>query len=359
MRIAFYAPFKPPGHSAPSGDRAMARLLIKALRLAGHDVDVASDLRSFAAQPDAARYAEIYAESGREVARLSKDFAHRRPDLWLTYHPYYKSPDLIGPAIAEAMAIPYATAEASYSARRNHGEWAKTQARVLAAVSQAVVNICFTGRDLAGLQQAAPTGRFVQLPPFIDVTAIPIGVGHEGSRLVAVAMMRPGDKLDSHRMLGQALERLLGHQWTLTLVGDGPARGHVEAAFATIPRERLHWLGELDEAGVHQALAAADIYLWPGCGEAYGLAYLEAQAAGLPVVAQDTAGVPEVVRDGVTGLLTAEGDVAAYAAAIEKLLKDPGLRTSMRAAAIDFARHERSLERASKRLDAILVEAIR
>ena len=38
------------------------------------------------------------------------------------------------------------------------------------------------------------------------------------------------------------------------------------------------------------------IYAWPGCGEAYGLAYLEAQAAGLPVVAQETAGVPEVVR---------------------------------------------------------------
>ena len=54
-------------------------------------------------------------------------------------------------------------------------------------------------------------------------------------------------------------------------------------------------------------------YVWPGTGEAYGIAYMEAQAAGLPVVAQKTAGVPEVVKDGVTGTLTAAGDASAFA----------------------------------------------
>ena len=46
------------------------------------------------------------------------------------------------------------------------------------------------------------------------------------------------------------------------------------------------------------------LYAWPGYGEAYGLAYLEAQAAGLPVVAQDMDGVPGVVRNGETAILT-------------------------------------------------------
>ncbi len=62
--------------------------------------------------------------------------------------------------------------------------------------------------------------------------------------------------------------------------------------------------------------------MWPGSGEAYGIAYLEAQAAGLPVIAQWTAGVPEVVEDGVTGLLTLEGDVAAYAEAIRRMIEN-------------------------------------
>ena len=63
------------------------------------------------------------------------------------------------------------------------------------------------------------------------------------------------------------------------------------------------------------------LYVWPGCGEAYGLAYLEAQAAGLPVVAQDIAGVPDVVRDGETGVLTPAGDAAAFADAIATLAR--------------------------------------
>ena len=83
-------------------------------------------------------------------------------------------------------------------------------------------------------------------------------------------------------------------------------------------------------------LYSAGIYVWPGYGEAYGLAYLEAQAAGLPVVAQDIAGVPEVVRDGQTGFLTPPGDVAAFASAIERLLARNDERTIMAAAARRF-----------------------
>ena len=50
MRIAFYAPLKSPDHPVPSGDRQMARLLVAALRHAGHDVEIASELRSYAAK---------------------------------------------------------------------------------------------------------------------------------------------------------------------------------------------------------------------------------------------------------------------------------------------------------------------
>ena len=67
-------------------------------------------------------------------------------------------------------------------------------------------------------------------------------------------------------------------------------------------------------------MPARDLYLWPAINEAYGMAFLEAQAAGLPVVAGRTGGVPAVVADGVTGLLTPIGDAAAFAGAVARLL---------------------------------------
>ena len=105
-------------------------------------------------------------------------------------------------------------------------------------------------------------------------------------------------------------------------------------------------------------LSESAIYVWPGCGEAYGLAYLEAQAAGLPVVAQTIAGVPEVVISGRTGLLTPQGDVAAYALAIRRLLDADEERTRLATQARQFVRDERSLDRAATTLDRILQRAI-
>ncbi|TIL52887.1 MAG: glycosyltransferase family 4 protein, partial [Mesorhizobium sp.] len=98
-----------------------------------------------------------------------------------------------------------------------------------------------------------------------------------------------------------------------------------------------------EPAAVPDVLYSGGIYVWPGYGEAYGVAYLEAQAAGLPVVAQDIAGVPEVVRDGQTGFLTPPGDVAAFASAIERLLARNDERTIMAAEARRFVLEERSL----------------
>ena len=354
MRIAFYAPLKSPNHAVPSGDRQMARLLLRALEKAGHRVELASELRSFCATPDAGHYAGKYVEAAAEVARLEAQWTGDAPDLWFTYHPYYKAPDMIGPKIAQALDIPYVTAEASYSARRGQGVWGETQAAVQDAVRNAAVNICFTARDRVGLTEGVPSAKLAVVPPFIDATAFNREIAPGFARLVTVAMMRPGDKYESYRLLAQSL-RLLGEaHWHLTIVGDGPARDDVQALFAGFPAHRIQWLGELRGDLIPMILSHADLYVWPGEGEAYGLAYLEAQAAGLPVVAQDTAGVPEVVQHGVTGLLTPAGDAAAFAEAIARFLGDPAGRRDMGSAARDFVHKERSLDAAAQQLNAIL-----
>ena len=358
MRIAFYAPLKAPDHPVPSGDRQMARLLVRALTLAGHTVDIVSRLRSFTRDPSPASQDVVNAAAQAEIARLSAEWIQAKaPDLWFCYHPYYKSPDLIGPALGKAFSIPYVTAESSYSARRNVGAWATSQKAVEAGVKQAALNICFTCRDHDGLALLVPESRLALLPPFIDTSAFSTSTtGSTPPKLVTVAMMRPGDKMESYAMLAQALEACSALPWTLSVVGDGPCRDEVHTAFAGIDPARIEWLGERKPEEISAILATGDLFVWPGFGEAYGLAYLEAQAVGLPVVAQDIAGVPEVVDNGETGILTQPGDAEEYASAITRLLTDGDARREMGEAARRFVHEQRSLEGAAARLSAMLAE---
>jgi glycosyltransferase involved in cell wall biosynthesis len=356
-RLAFYAPMKPPDHPVPSGDRQMARLLMRALALAGFEPVLASRLRSHGFAPAEAALAEAAAlERGNIIAAWDAMDAARRPRAWLTYHPYYKSPDLIGPQIAARFDIPYVTAEASYAGKRDRDEWAGLQGTVKAAVRAAALNICFTAEDREGLERLVAPDRLADLAPFIDAEPMPATQGEPNGpvRLITVAMMRSGAKLASYEMLARALVLFLDVPWTLDVVGDGPECPAVTAAFAHVPADRIHWAGELDAPAVAARLAAADLFVWPGTNEAYGMAYLEAQAAGLPVVAQATAGVPTVVRHGATGLLTPPGDDAAYAAAIARLITDPPLRHRLGRAARKFVLEERSLPAAATHLHRLL-----
>ncbi|PSH68198.1 glycosyl transferase [Phyllobacterium brassicacearum] len=360
MHIAFYAPLKSPNHPVPSGDRQMARLLIAALRLAGHSVEIASELRSFSATPEAGGRGQLAVLARREVERLSNEWRRdRKPDLWFCYHPYYKAPDLIGPPLVAAWTIPCVTAEASYSRRRADTDWAGLQSLVVDMVRKAAVNICFTRRDEVGLAASIPEARLERLEPFIDVSAFRSKIAqYNPKRLVTVAMMRPGDKLESYRMLARALALIVRRQWRLTVIGDGPARDEVRAMFADFGQHRVEWLGQKQAAEIEELLGQGGTYVWPGTGEAYGIAYMEAQAAGLPVVAQATAGVPEVVQHGVTGILTETGDIRAYADAIAQMLDGDEWRSAMGREARRFVLEERSLEVASKRLDQLLRDCV-
>jgi glycosyltransferase involved in cell wall biosynthesis len=144
--------------------------------------------------------------------------------------------------------------------------------------------------------------------------------------------MRPGDKLASYRLLGAALAGLLDLEWSLDVVGDGAARAEVETALAPLGA-RVRYRGALDDTAVAAALAEADLMVWPAVNEAFGMALLEAQASGLPLVAGDSGGVGGVVTSEVTGLLVMPGDAVAFAAATRRMILDTAARTAMGEAA--------------------------
>jgi glycosyltransferase involved in cell wall biosynthesis len=328
VRIAFYAPLKPPDHGIPSGDRRVARLFLDALRLAGHAPFIASRWRSYDPVGGELRQARMAVRGRRTAERLVarwRQAPETAPSLWFTYHLYYKAPDWIGPAVATALGIPYVVAEASYAAKRAEGPWALGHRAVAAALRRADRVIGLNAADRDGvLPLLAHPERWVRLLAFLEARAY---AGRQRApatplRLVTVAMMRPGDKLASYRVLGAALSRLLDLRWTLEVIGDGPARGAVAAALAPLG-DRVGYAGALDQAAIVGRLHDADLFVWPAINEAFGMALIEAQASGLAVVAGASGGVGGTIAHGATGLLTPPGDAAAFADAVRALLADP------------------------------------
>jgi glycosyltransferase involved in cell wall biosynthesis len=358
MRIRFYAPLKPPGHDVVSGDRQMARLLVKALARAGHEVVIASELRIHLKTGDPQTEADLRRAAAMEQNRLLQIWASepdRATELWFTYHPYYKSPDWLGPPIARVLSIPYVTAEASWAGKRANGPWANAQRDVADGLHQAAVNFCLTARDREGLEEVlGSTSTLVDLPPFIDLSGFspPLRRKSARVRLLAVAMMRNDVKLESYRFLAGALEKLPRTGWELEVVGDGEARSAVEIAFSNLPAGQIIWTGKCPSEILAARYGRADFFVWPGIGEAYGMAYLEAQAVGLPVIALDTAGVPAVVKNQVSGILTPPGDEAAYAGAITELIENATLRQQMGAVAAAYVHANHSLESATALIDS-------
>lgn len=107
----------------------------------------------------------------------------------------------------------------------------------------------------------------------------------------------------------------------LLLVGDGPERSRVEQRCRGCDMcDDITFVGNLTR--VEEILTGADLFVLPSRIESFGLSALEAMACGVPVIATNVGGVPEVVRDGIDGHLFAVGDVDAMAAAAVALLRD-------------------------------------
>lgn len=114
----------------------------------------------------------------------------------------------------------------------------------------------------------------------------------------------------------------------LTVVGDGPQRAALEAAAGP----EVTFTGALGAPAVAERLAMADVFCLSSFAEGVPVVLMEAMASGLPVVATRIMGIPELVRDGQSGLLVAPGRVEPLADALARLVRDPRLRRDLGAA---------------------------
>lgn len=159
-----------------------------------------------------------------------------------------------------------------------------------------------------------------------------LGLGSDEFVVATLSAMRPEK---AHDVTLAAVERLVDRYPSLRLlvVGDGPGRDALERAAAPLG-DRVVLAGYRPD--VMQTLDAADVVVNPSRSDAFPSALLEAMAAGVPVVASAVGGIPEIVDDGVTGLLIdAPPRAEALADAIARLAEDAELRSRLGAAGQD------------------------
>jgi glycosyltransferase involved in cell wall biosynthesis len=166
------------------------------------------------------------------------------------------------------------------------------------------------------------------VPNGVDLARFPVLALPDGPpTLLWIGLMSPVKRLD---LLLDAVEELPGVR--LVLVGDGPDRPHVEERVRRGGlRDRVRLTGWSDDPRPH--LAGAHALALTSAAENLPLAVLQAMASGRPVVSTAVGGVPDLVRDGVDGLLVPATDRAGFATAVADLLADPRRAAAMGRAA--------------------------
>lgn len=317
--IAFYAPMKSPFHPVPSGDRTMGRAIMAALSELDQDTQVTlvSELSCRDSKGNAGVQQTIQTQATREVDRLLAEGHAGEWQAWVTYHNYYKAPDLVGPVVSKALGIPYVLVEASRANKRLTGPWAKFALAAERACDAADSIFYMTERDHFALKRAQPDGQqLVHLRPFLNQTKLPEQevVSDKKANMLAVGMLRYGDKLASYENLADALQHVTTPDWLLSIVGSGEAEDEIKALFAPFA-QKVTFLGKLEPEQVADQMSAHHLFVWPGVNEAFGMVYLEAQSFGNWVIAENRDGVRDVI--GPTGNLVAENDPVAFAQAID------------------------------------------
>jgi glycosyltransferase involved in cell wall biosynthesis len=169
--------------------------------------------------------------------------------------------------------------------------------------------------------------------------------------IVTVAVLRDGKGIDVLiRAAPSILEKL--PEARFLMVGDGPMRGQWEKlAESTGVAQAFHWLGFRRD--VASLLAQCDLFVQPSVRDAFPTAVLEAMGAGLPVIASRVGGIPEMVDEGITGILVPPGDADALGRAVVEALCDSPWMDRAGSAGADRVRRDFAIEVWRDRLAAL------
>lgn len=364
MKIYYYMPFKPMDHHTPSGDLMLGRGIFEHLQQ-HHEIEVASKLRlrHLPQRPN------LWFKLVCELCRL---WGRKRVELWLTYHSYYKAPDLLGALYCKITGTPYVIFQGIYSSKRRRE--AKNRLGFYLnryALQRAQLVITNKKNDLINLKRLLPEERIHYLAPGIDPELF---VRQEDGRkkvrkkwaadeqtviILATAMFRPGVKTQSLQYLIDAFAQVLRQRPTARLIIAGDGENSVEIhSYAKKLGQSVHFPGKIQREELSSYYSAADIFAFPGIGESLGMVYLEAQSCALPVVACREWGASEAVVDGHTGLLCPHENANAFCASIIQLIDNPALRLELGNNAKKYIRKHHNRKKNYQALSHILNQTL-
>ena len=353
MKIALCTPFKPFDNASVSGDVTIARDLRDALSDLGNEVVAVPHYPAKEIWKRPSSWFGAYRAMGQMVD------AARRCDVWLTYGSYYKVPDVFGPACAARLGIPYAIFQASYAVNRGRklATWPGFRLN-RRAMLRADHIFCNRLNDLRGCGRLQlPPDRYSHIRPGLpqglfecDETAgeaLRREWGAQDARVVlTAAMMRAGVKSEGLRWVFRACAALIeqGRDVFLAVAGDGPRRAELEPEARNLLGDRVRFLGMMEREKLGGFFAAGDLFAFPGLAESVGMVYLEAQRCGLPVVATDDEGAPQVVAHNETGIIT-RATIDDFTRGVDELVRDPGRCRSLAANAPGYVAKEHDVAR--------------
>ncbi len=348
MKLSYYMPFKPPGHRNPSGDLITGMELRDYLVRQGHQVSLASRIRSRWIYLKPLQYARAVLERKTICRSLEKS----PPDLWLTYHSYYKAPDVLGPACSRRLSIPYVIFQGIYSTKHRR-RLLSLPGFLLNRSALTSARIVFTNKkgDEQNLKRLLPDNRVRYVAPGIRPEQFCFNASSRtrvreqwavGNRLVVMttAMFRPGVKSDGVRKVMQSCQELIrrGCNILLVVIGDGTNRHILEREGQEKLSGNCLFLGKIERHELYRCYSGADVFAFPGIEESLGMVYLEAQSSGLPAVAYSDWGAKEAVVHEKTGLLSPAAQPDLFTGHLEELLLNPDRRAAMGAAASNHIR---------------------
>jgi colanic acid/amylovoran biosynthesis glycosyltransferase len=190
--------------------------------------------------------------------------------------------------------------------------------------------------------------------------AVPERAPLEGrpARILTVGRLAP-QKGQAVLIEAVALLRRSGREVELTIVGDGPKRAGLEERARELGvADRVRFAGAVGQDEIRRHYAAADVFCLSSFAEGVPVVLMEAMATGLPVVAPRIMGIGELVEDGVGGLLVRPARPDRLAAALERLLADPGLRARLGAGGRRRVEEEFEIDEVARELGAVFEERV-
>ncbi|TKB07585.1 glycosyltransferase family 4 protein [Desulforhopalus sp. IMCC35007] len=365
MKIAYYMPFKTMGHPNPSGDLIIGSELYEHLNK-NNSVELVSPLRARWIYFNPLRLLQLFFERQRIINRLKNS----PPDLWFSYHSYYKAPDLLGPYCSNKLKRPYVIFQAIYSTKRRKNLWTLPGFLLNKATLEHATHI-FTNKrvDHKNLLRLIPEEKLTYIAPGIrpgdfEFSAEkrkelrPQWAAKDEVLIITAAMMRPGVKTDGISKVIEACSSLQkkGHQLKLLIIGDGESRAGLTRQAKQLLPGRVHFLGKIPRKELYQYFSCADIFAFPGIQESLGMVYLEAQSCRLPAVAFEDWGGKEAIVHNQTGLLSPAGEPERFRDNIERLIVDSKLRHTLAGKAEQHIRANHNLKYNYNTLDKKLQE---